>query len=242
MGKRFAVNADFFSDWSPNMAYILGYFYADGGLENSPNIRGRYIRFTSTDKELIERTRKLMGSEHTIVCDQRTGYKTRYLLRIGNIELYNSMEKIGLTPNKSNTMTLPYIPAKYLSHFLRGYFDGDGCVSIERQALLDGTKSIKRLHTSFTSGSSTFLSDLNTQLFERIGIGSKLYKNSSAWQLRYNTRSSVILFNFMYKDATKDTTLSRKLHKFGQFFNERKNWIDSDIQSILSRTSRWRSG
>jgi intein-encoded DNA endonuclease-like protein len=28
----------------------------------------------------------------------------------------------------TNNMAYPYVPEEYLSHFIRGYFDGDGCI------------------------------------------------------------------------------------------------------------------
>lgn len=45
---RFFVNKEFFKCWTSEMAYVLGYFSADGSMFINP--RGsRYIEFTSTD-------------------------------------------------------------------------------------------------------------------------------------------------------------------------------------------------
>ena len=50
-------NDNFFKKWTPEMAYILGYFAADGTMIK--NKRGaHYIEFQSTDKELIVGVKK----------------------------------------------------------------------------------------------------------------------------------------------------------------------------------------
>jgi hypothetical protein len=58
MGIKYFVNEKFFSSWGKNMAYVLGYIYADGNLEYSPKIRGRYLRISSTDKNTIIKIKK----------------------------------------------------------------------------------------------------------------------------------------------------------------------------------------
>jgi hypothetical protein len=56
--------------------------------------------------------------------------KDRFILRIGNKNLYDSLVTLGLYPSKPLTIHTPSIPRKMVSHFVRGYFDGDGCVSL----------------------------------------------------------------------------------------------------------------
>jgi len=50
-------NEDFFKKWSPEMAYVLGFFAADGNMLK--NRRGaHFMEFTSTDKDIIVKIRK----------------------------------------------------------------------------------------------------------------------------------------------------------------------------------------
>lgn len=74
MGIKHKVNESFFKKWSPNMAYVLGYIYADGSLTNCDYIRARYLTISSIDKDSIERIRIMMGSLHNI-----TSRKSVYL-------------------------------------------------------------------------------------------------------------------------------------------------------------------
>ena len=111
------------------MAYILGYIYADGSLENSPSIRGKYLRVSSVDLGLINNVKKYLGSDHNIITrnpyvmkvgSRRYASKKSYSLRIGSHKIYSSLERLGLYPRKSLTIRLPAIPQLQLPHFLRG--------------------------------------------------------------------------------------------------------------------------
>ena len=59
------LNHDFFKKWSPEMAYVLGFFAADGSMIR--NKRGaHFIEFTITDRIVLEIIRKAVGSTHKI--------------------------------------------------------------------------------------------------------------------------------------------------------------------------------
>ena len=220
MGIRFSVNEVFFDRWSNEMAYVLGFLYADGSMEDAPRIRGRYVRVTNTDKDRIITIKRLLGSRHTITKDHTDrGHKTRYLLRIGNQSLYDRLVVLGLTPRKSLTMLFPTVPRKYLGTFTRGYFDGDGCVHLEMN--VSGTP--KKLLTAFTSGSKAFLIRLHELLRAEIGIiGPGLYAHGSAkgiYQLRYSSADSVRLFKLMYAlPMERGLFLRRKYAIFTRYF------------------------
>ena len=54
-----AVQHDFFKKWSSEMAYVLGFFAADGNLTIGK--RGNYyLEFNSTDKDIIEKIRSFL--------------------------------------------------------------------------------------------------------------------------------------------------------------------------------------
>jgi hypothetical protein len=79
------------------------------------------------------------------------------------------LEAIGVTRDKTYTMTLPEIPEHLFSHFVRGYFDGDGCIYFNRGAV----------GCSFYSVSKVFLEELRTRLYEN-GINSYIYLSKPA--------------------------------------------------------------
>ena len=216
------------------MAYTLGFLYADGHLIDAPKMRGQYICFTNTDKDRVECFRELMESDHTITERvQTTNRKAAYQLRIGSKVLYQKLTELGLTPNKSHTVLFPDVPRKYLGSFIRGYFDGDGCVFLERGP----TGRPKRLLTIFTCGSSQFLAELHRLLATVAGLqGTRMYKHGSvtgAYQLRYSTRNSLRLFTYMYSvDLQQGLYLRRKYDIFVKYL-EMRNISREDIPFLL---------
>ncbi|MBI3485659.1 LAGLIDADG family homing endonuclease [Candidatus Daviesbacteria bacterium] len=190
----------FFDSWNPNMAYILGYFTADGWI--SKNKRGScYLGFTSTDKELILIVKRLMKVSNKVESYQPKGNtKLSYTIQIGSKILFKKLESLGFTPNKSLTIKLPNIPFNVLGHFLRGYFDGDGCASFVFRERKDRNNKLYPIYSvQFVSGSYRFLKALQTRLKSAINLtNGSLYTNHNCSRLTYTSNNVVKLFSFMY--------------------------------------------
>lgn len=236
MGKKSVINEQFFDTWTNEMAYVLGYMYADGNLEHSPSIRAKYVRFFTTDVDRVELIRRLMSSEHIFTMREPSGNRKRgYILSIGSHLLFDSLTRIGVTPRKSLTALLPSIPKIYFAAFTLGYFDGDGCIFIERGK----SGNTKKLLSVFTSSSSAFLHSLHTELVKTTGIlGKSLYKHGSTkgcYQLRYSTRDSIRLFLFMYSNTKLvDLALQRKYVIFMRYLSEKDLSLE-DLPSVLEQ-------
>lgn len=73
---------NFFHEWTPNMAYVLGYFAADGSMYKNKN-GSAYIAFYSADLELVTSIKKIIGIQNAIeVYIKPVPYKTAYVLRL----------------------------------------------------------------------------------------------------------------------------------------------------------------
>lgn len=193
-------NENFFKKWSPEMAYVLGFFVADGCMIK--NKRGaHFIEFQITDKELLEEIKKLFGSSHKIsILNKNAKWKTAYRLQIGSKEIFNDLLMLGITPNKSKKIKLPEIPKRYLCHFVRGYFDGDGNVTYGYFKKSDRKNKSKTFLTRFSSGSKFILIDLKKILDKLINTKGSLYRvKDRSWKLNYSANDSRKLFDFMYK-------------------------------------------
>lgn len=212
-------NENFFKKWSPEMAYVLGFFAADGNMSPHSN-GGRYIEFTSCDKELIEKIRHLIKSNHKISGRTRyVGQKIAYRIQIGSSVLYEDLTSLGLTPNKSLTIKFPKIPSDYLSNFVRGYFDGDGCVYFRKNWAKDRNKARWVFQTRFTSGSKKFLHSLHLALKNRkICIGGCLYKKKGNCELVFSHNDGLALSRFMYDNVSSEMYLERKHDTFLRAF------------------------
>lgn len=68
--RKHKVNENFFSNWSAEMAYVLGVIFTDGNLSfnRAPHAMKVYLRLSIAQKEpeLLEKVLKLMNSDHTI--------------------------------------------------------------------------------------------------------------------------------------------------------------------------------
>lgn len=214
------------------MAYILGLLFADGALLDArKSSRTCYIQLTSKDKSLLETVRELISSSHLIAKrepeyvsfkDKRYFRSEIYSLRIGSKLMYQDLLKKGLTPNKSLTMRFPSVPKKYLPFFIRGYFDGDGCINLHNRK----NGKTPEAQVVFTSGSAIFLKELMEKFTSIVGVSIKQickYKNQGAYRLRYRKIESLEILKFMYKSLDKAPYLKRKLDIYLNLINFKKN-------------------
>ena len=128
LGGKF-MNTNFFKTWSPNMAWLLGYTWADGCVQVPVDAKG-YVRYrlrygcSAKDVELLLCIYRMLG------CVQKIAPKKDNMLelQIGSKELVcDLIELHGVEPRKSyKDLSFPSVPSRYLCHFVRGYFDGDG--------------------------------------------------------------------------------------------------------------------
>ena len=202
------------------MAYVLGFFTADGNMIR--NKRGaHFIEFTNTDKDLLQKIRKLICPEHKISIRDRNGnWRTAYRIQIGSKKIYDDLITLGLSERKSKKIEFPKVPKEYLSHFVRGYFDGDGCVTISKYKRANrGGKFAKTILSGFICGSRNFLKDLHKKLKRFTGLsGGILYYHDGGNRLTFSVKDSLALYNFMYKDVKNNLFLSRKKKKFEKYF------------------------
>jgi intein/homing endonuclease len=193
------LNQDFFKKWSPEMAYVLGFFAADGCmLENRRG--GHFIEFNITDRVVLYRIRAVTGSNHKITKRpiRNPKWKAIYRIQIGSNEWFKDLSRLGFTQHKSNTLRLPKVPQKYVGDFVRGYFDGDGCVYFKRLKYADRKYKRWVLLTLFTSGSKQFLESL-WKVLERHGIqGGSLKKKTRGFELVFSHKNSLALCVLMY--------------------------------------------
>lgn len=213
-------NENLFKKWSSEMAYVLGFFAADGNLTLGK--RGNhYIEFTSCDRDIIEKIRLIFSSNHKISerKSKKENNRNSFRIQIGSKILFQDLIKIGFTPNKSKSLAYPKIPERYFRHFVRGYFDGDGHVTegIYRKR---GRKIFSRLlFSGFTCGTESFLKKLKQNLKNR-GIikGGTLYYQKG-YRLNFSINDSIGIYKFLYKDISSGLYLPRKKKVFEKYIN-----------------------
>lgn len=241
--NRYKFNKSFFTKWTTKMAYVLGFLYADGNITDSVPSRTQYIKFTNTEKDILVKIKSALESKHKIyrtpprlVRHKNGEYLSResFSLRIGSRKMFNDLISIGVVPNKSKVIAFPNILSGYLYHFIRGYFDGDGCVYIYMSKGKTKNKILRKLSIIFSSGSYKFLNGLKDYLFKNSSIDGFICRSTGCFQLRYDTDESVKLFKLMYKDSD-NLYLTRKFKIFVNYFKLRPQRVDKEILKIIER-------
>lgn len=204
------INEDFFGIWSREMAYILGLIITDGCISDTG-----VISLCINDKELLEKVKKVLQSEHKITPSKHQ--KGLYYFHFAREKLATDLAKLGVFPRKSLTVRFPDVPKEYMADFIRGVFDGDGSVILNRK-----TKN-SPLITRFFSGSNKFINGIEIKLQE-FGMPKRtLYqqktKNGLYHTIVYGHADSIKLFNILYKNVQNRLFLERKYRKFLEGIN-----------------------
>lgn len=196
--RKYNIDQDYFKMWSRNMAYMFGFWFADGCIYGE---RMFDITVHKKDKYILKRFAEELGFEGKLY-----DYVDRQAARINFSckTIHDDIVALGGKECKSLDCTFPKVPQEYLHDFIRGYFDGDGCVCLCKN---------NRLQTSFTSGSPDFLRELHKAIKKETGIaGGSL----SGYSLSFGKRDSILLGNYMYAD-NPELYLKRKRDKFQKF-------------------------
>lgn len=215
MYKHKKINQDFFKVWSHEMAYTIGFMFADGGISINPR-GGCYFAIYSNDQALLKKIKYKMGSDHKISQRSvRSGNVFRF--QVGSKEMIDDLKKLGFYENKIKRMRIPEIPDNFISDFIRGFFDGDGnfWVGISHK----NSKNKVTIQTSFTSASRYFLTDLQSHLKKLGLLGGSIFsiKNKDCSRITYSVNDTLKLYKIMYNIACTNLYLPRKRRVFEKY-------------------------
>ena len=184
-------------------AYWLGFLYADGYVHED---KGVELTLKAEDLEHIKKFKTFMKSEHKISYRKNVN---AYRIHIPSKEVAQDLIKLGCVQCKSLILTFPteeQVSKHLIHHFMRGYFDGDGCISINREKC--------RYHFSVL-GTKEFLEKYEIILMEYLKKDNKTKRSRAgkAYSLNFGGRLQILkIYDFLYKDAT--IYLERKIQKF----------------------------
>jgi hypothetical protein len=231
-GKRkFTLNEQYFNIInSEEKAYFLGLLYADGCNTG----KGISISLQDQDKYILELFNKSIDSNRVIKFQKRykESYKDINILYIHSPILCNKLEVLGCIKKKSlilNFPTLQQVPRKFVRHFIRGYFDGDGCISILY-------KDNKIRHISvFMCGTLDMMNGIQNFLTKEMKIKFRISKHSSIFKIiSSHPERAAALYNLLYKNSS--ICLTRKKNKFIELINYYKDKYES-IRTIYNSLS-----
>lgn len=214
---------------SEDKAYFLGLLYADGSVTDTTV----YIKIT--DDKILDRFNSCLEGDFTISTkappEKYPLWKHTYKLTIYSKTLSASLQKWGCVPNKTRIITFPNIDKSLYNHFIRGFFDGDGCLILN--------KMLGQCCINFTSASLTFLHQLREVLVEHSLTQGGISKETKydVWHLRFGGRQVINILDWMYEDA--HYFLERKYYKYQLLSPPKMGRIAGKSDGIISSRA-WR--
>jgi len=188
--------------------YLLGYAMADGCLATTTKGYD-FIPIATTDKEMAYKISEITGTKAS---RYKTKWKDRYTISIWNRELVDWMKSNGIIKRKTGKETFPNASEKNIKHFIAGYFDGDGMVTIFKNWLLSG----------FACANKEFLLNIRRVLSHQAGIskdsGTLVKEKSKCYKLRYSVKDTIKLCRFIYNDS--DIFMKRKKDTYLRYIKD----------------------
>lgn len=200
-------------------AYLLGFFYADGFVTSKVN--GKYYIFGITlsgkDGEFLDKLADiLLGVEVKMgsVSVKDKSYKTASLVKC-DVKFVSDVIKLGIIPNKiysNDSSIINNIPNDLVHHFIRGFFDGDGCIYKTEKSDKRNTYAV-----GFVSCNVKLLEKISEIISDicSIKMNKVFWEKGKYGRLRYKGNNQLIkIRDFMYRDAS--LYLKRKKEPFNK--------------------------
>lgn len=203
-------NHDIFSEDSERAFYLAGFIAADGCIRISKTNNSNYtnhrivIGLAERDEDFLKFLQTLFESNHKLnyYTHKMSKYCNRWndsnsvKLSITSKQMVEDLRRFNIVPRKSLMYTFPkWIENHELrSHFMRGYFDGDGSFYINSELSYD------RLCCSIR-GTSDFLNVYKNILKEECGDGGYVDMHSSIAMLCYKGKLALKVRDFLYQNS-----------------------------------------
>nr|DAK03735.1 MAG TPA: endonuclease [Bacteriophage sp.] len=217
-------------------AYLLGFYAADGSInEKRKTFR---IHLQKGDSEIVYLYKDFISpdarlftvSEHTT-----TGRNSKLItahesfgIDITSSELCNSLVELGIGYNKSySELHIPDISKELIPHFIRGYFDGDGCIT--GWLAIEKGKSDRFRYKFDICGKTQCLLLEFKEFFEvnNIKVNINYLKRDNMYRISTSSKKEVEkIFHLLYDNS--NFYLSRKFDKFNYYVNTEVSQLITD--------------
>jgi hypothetical protein len=203
---KYNFDEDYFESIdTEDKAYFLGFIVADGSVSSISNV----IQITQKETDILYEFKKYTNSEGNVFTS-----KSRNISSFGlsSAKTKSDLEKLGIHSNKTMVVKYPNIPDNLHNHFMRGVFDGDGCISIHH----DKRDNSDRGQVNICSGSYDFIKEYYDKLVEFANLSGKnkiRCPKGTYYVIDWGGLTDVEnIYYFLYKDA--NVFLKRKKETF----------------------------
>jgi len=170
-----------FSKVTAESAYWAGFIFGDGYV--SENKLGLCLAKNESNKKLLkELSIFLMGY------DVSREYKLCLSFKVRDLDLVNNLKKFGIIKNKTYDGTL-ILPKYHKKHFIRGYFDADGWISVGRFL----HKGVNKYYPRYCLGICSYLEENLLIINEELPIKGTISKKRTQelYELRFGSKLKI---------------------------------------------------
>jgi hypothetical protein len=218
--KKYNLNEDYFEKIdTEDKAYFLGFIVADGNISN----RNPQVTIIQKETDILYKFKEYIKFEGNIFT--KNDGSNCSSLTVTSEKMKTDLFNLGIYPAKTMIIRYPEIPKNLEHHFMRGVFDGDGCISIHKKR--EGSRDTSdRGQVNICSGSKDFIEVYVDKLVDYCGITrNKIRCPKGTYSvIDWGSFSDIERFyEFFYKDAT--IYLDRKKETFDRAISISKTKI-----------------
>ena len=198
-------------------AYWLGFLLADGCIGVlKGKLRTLRVSLQARDINQLIGLAKFLGYQGELFDDFR-GTHHRKLLTFCDTKFVDTLIKKGWLNYKRGLSfeILNSIPDDLFVHFVRGYFDGDGCFSYTRKRSINGIRRRNR-YANISCKHKGALDEILRRITALGGPHSRVRKRSKTHDIRWNHSRSKIFADWIYANCT--IFLPRKRNRIAEMF------------------------
>lgn len=196
--RKFTINDDYNFE-SHNGAWILGFIAADGYLPKNNGTQNKVvITLARKDEDILHLIAKELEYTGTVKrFNSSKGFPCSSLYFTSK-KLRKAIESYGIVNNKTFLLKqLPKnLPEEYYIDFIRGFFDGDGCIFEPKD---------KKISTSLVCASEDFLSSIKNYLYKTLNVHnvniSSCTKINKIYEIKYSVKDSFIIGKAFYDNS-----------------------------------------
>ncbi len=188
---------------SKDKAYFLGLLMADGSVHANKvrlGLQEYDLQILNTFAEYV----KFTGKIYTF----KNGLHNLKSMELASKEVTTDLARWGVVPNKTFETRFPPIEEKFWSHFIRGVFDGDGCIFVGKK------------NASFSiTGNRLFMNQIQEVLMtecdlNRTKLGVRNKEKQETATMTYGGINGIKrIYDYLYQDYD-DLYIERKFQKF----------------------------
>ena len=219
--KKYSLNEHVFDSIdTEEKAYWLGWLFSDGYNHNSKSQVA--LRVQEKDSEILYKFQRFLQTNapiHTYKkCMQDDKLQRNYSeLSVCSPYFSDRLSKLGCVQAKTLVLEFPDIPSALYQHFIRGYFDGDGCFSVTKRK--DRKNSNSKIYQFNIVGMENVLLTIQDNIVQNTGVKKlplKVRSGKKVLTLHYSGHNVCKkILDYLYDNAS--IYLKRKHDKYCEY-------------------------